>query len=213
MKVVIIGATGLVGSHVLKTLNDNNDIQKITILSRKSIEIESQKTELVLMSDMTSEKINNAKLEGDIFICALGTTIKKAKTKEMFHFVDYELVLAFANLALNKKCRKFYLVSALGAKCNSIFYYNRVKGQIEEAISKLELPEFVILRPSLLIGKREERRNLEKSAIIFYKLLNGIVPKKFLKRLGTEVDDIAHFVDLDIKRESTQRVRIITDFQ
>lgn len=96
-----------------------------------------------------------------MFIC-LGTTIKKAKTKEAFRKVDYEYVVEAGKLANAAKVENVLVISAMGADSKSKFFYSRVKGEMEETLKQLELNSLHIFRPSLLLGERNELRIGEK---------------------------------------------------
>jgi uncharacterized protein YbjT (DUF2867 family) len=97
-------------------------------------------------------------LASDVVICALGTTIKKAGSKERFREVDHDYPLAAARLALDAGARHFLLVSAIGASADSRVFYNRVKGELEDDLLALGFPLTTIVRPSLLLGDRSEFR-------------------------------------------------------
>jgi uncharacterized protein YbjT (DUF2867 family) len=100
----------------------------------------------------------------DVGLCCLGTTIKKAGTKELFFKVDHDYVVNFAKLCRSSGAKKFIVVSAMGADSNSSVFYNQVKGQMEKALEGLGFESLVILRPSLLLGDRSEVRRGESLA-------------------------------------------------
>jgi uncharacterized protein YbjT (DUF2867 family) len=107
---------------------------------------------------------NNIQLEeqniDDVF-CCLGTTMKKAGSKEKFRLVDFHYPVNLANYCLNNGAKQFLLVSSMGADANSGIFYNKVKGEVENAVSKLGYPRLDIFRPSLLLGDRNESRLAE----------------------------------------------------
>jgi uncharacterized protein YbjT (DUF2867 family) len=105
-------------------------------------------------------------LATDHLYCALGTTIKKAGTQEAFRKVDFELPLAAARLARQKGASHFLLVSSLGADPHARVFYSRVKGELEEAVLGLGYASVTIVRPSLLLGSRTERRPAESLAAL-----------------------------------------------
>jgi len=119
------------------------------------------------------------KLIVDDVFCCLGTTIKKAKSKEAFRAVDLEAPLLLAKISKELGAQKFILVSSLGANKNSSIFYNQVKGEVEEAIKQIGFGSFHILRPSLLLGPRQEERTGEDAAKFFYKVFGFLVPKKY----------------------------------
>lgn len=187
---LIAGATGLVGSELLSLLVDDTSYQKIHILVRKRINFESLK---IVEHVIDFEKLEDFQLNETIdhVFCTLGTTIKKAKTKENFRKVDFEYVFQLGKKAKEWKAEKFLLVSALGANAKSSIFYNRVKGDIENALKQLELPHLFIFRPSLLMGNRKESRQGEKTAIAVYKIINSLFIGKLKKYKGIDISQVA----------------------
>jgi uncharacterized protein YbjT (DUF2867 family) len=112
-------------------------------------------------------------LTADQLVCALGTTIGQAGSKERFRAVDFGIPLALGKLATERGVRHFLLVSALGADASSRVFYNKVKGELEEALSALSLRSLSIVRPSLLLGDRREFRLGESIAQRFAFLVPG----------------------------------------
>jgi uncharacterized protein YbjT (DUF2867 family) len=119
----------------------------------------------------------------DWVFCALGTTIRAAGSQEAFRRVDYEYPLAIAKLALLAGASHFLLVSALGANSRSLFFYNRVKGELEDAVRAVGYRSLTIARPSLLLGDRQERRFGEEVA----KRLGWILPSRWRPVHATQV--------------------------
>jgi uncharacterized protein YbjT (DUF2867 family) len=107
--------------------------------------------------------------------CCLGTTIKKAGSQEAFRAVDHDAVLAFARAAKRAGVRRFLVVTALGADARSSVFYNRVKGEAEQALQALGFESLVILRPSLLLGDRAESRPGERAAIVASRVLGPLL--------------------------------------
>jgi len=192
---LIAGATGLVGSELLQQIINESSYDKVHILVRKEIEIKSDKVvqHIVNFDELDKFEINDS--INHIF-CTLGTTIKKAKTKENFRKVDYDYVLALAKKAKDWNAEKFLVVSSLGANAKSKIFYNRVKGEIEKALSELKLNHLFIFRPSLLMGNRKENRGGEKSAIAVYKIINPLFIGKLKKYKGIQASQVAKAIML-----------------
>lgn len=155
---ILIGATGLVGGHVLRLLLESPVYSKVIAVSRRPVAVNHQK--LVRLETGSFDLLGSA-LEGvqaDDAFCCLGTTIRQAGTKAEFHKVDYGYVLEFAHSALRNGVQHFLLVSALGAQARSPVFYNRVKGLLEKEVGALGFAQTSIFRPSLLIGDRVEDR-------------------------------------------------------
>jgi len=187
---LIAGTTGLVGSELLQQIINKSAYNKIHILVRKEIEVKSDK---VIQHIIDFEKLGPFEIQEPIdhVFSTLGTTIKKSKTKENFRKVDYDYVLSLAKKAKEWDAEKFLMVSSLGANAKSGIFYNRVKGEIEKALSELKLNQLFIFRPSLLMGNRKENRGGEKSAIAVYKIINPLFIGKLKKYKGIQASQVA----------------------
>jgi len=156
---LLVGATGLVGSHCLRILLDDSAYDSVHILTRRPIPTLAGNPKAVEHVVDFDDFITAGEMpQVDHVFCALGTTIAKAKTKEAFRKVDYEYPLRIAELALAAGARHFVLVSSMSASPRSIFFYSRVKGEIEQAIDGLGFSAYTIIRPSVIDGERDEQR-------------------------------------------------------
>ena len=190
MKIVIIGATGLIGNRLVHDLLQSSSKIELTTITRKKIQIENDQLNQIIYPDLSLKTLSSLQLSADHFICCLGTTIKQAKTKENFKAVDLDLAVEFANLAKRSNAKSFHVISSKGANSDSLFFYNRVKGEMEKKIEDLSLPSVYIYRPSLLIGDRQEKRTGEKIGINSYHLLKRFLPNNLQKQIGSEVESI-----------------------
>lgn len=156
-RAVLLGASGLVGGHCLSLLLADPFYDEIFVLTRKPLEIKHPKlsSHVIDFSELEAHLIH---LRPDFIFCCLGTTMNQAGSKELFYKVDYEYPLVAAKAALACGTEQFLLVSAMGANSSSSIFYNRTKGQIENALIALNLPSLLIFRPSLLLGDRSEKR-------------------------------------------------------
>lgn len=210
MNVIIFGATGLVGHATLLELLNHPDINMVCSPQRRSQNIRHNKLHEVIQlqfdPDFVEGLSDEIKEKVDVIICALGTTIAKAGTSEKFRAIDFDLAFSTAKLA-QKMDAKFLVVSAAGANSNSPIFYNRVKGELEEAIKNLNLKSWIIFHPSLLIGKRTEKRTAEGLGIKFYKTLKPLLPKNLKALFGTEIDQLAKkIVDVSVEKNNESRV-------
>ena len=155
---VVIGSTGLVGKNVLMELSKKN-INTIAISRKKISDLPNNIDNLEIDFD-TFIKNDSFPACDHMYIC-LGTTIKKAGSKKEFIKVDYDYCLAMANKARMAGATKLSLVSSVGANSKTNNFYLRIKGELEEALKKIDFSIINIYRPSLLIGKRSESRLLE----------------------------------------------------
>jgi uncharacterized protein YbjT (DUF2867 family) len=158
---LLMGATGLVGRKLLKILLSSQQYGKIVVLSRRNIGMEDPKLVQVVTPFDQLEKYQTYFCVDEVYSC-IGTTIKKAKTKENFVKVDYGYALSAAKLAKEAGAKQFLTISAIGANPNSFFFYNIVKGQTERDLMALTIDSLHIFRPSLLLGERKEFRFKEK---------------------------------------------------
>lgn len=155
---LIIGATGLVGKACLYDLLEENEYTKIIAVVRKPMAIKHHQLEQLVVDDFDRLDEYAARLVADDVFCCLGTTIRVAGSRENFKKVDLTYPVKTARLALQNGARQFLLVSAMGAGSGSAIFYNRVKGEVEEAVSALGYPAVHLFRPSLLLGDRKETR-------------------------------------------------------
>jgi uncharacterized protein YbjT (DUF2867 family) len=154
---LLIGATGLVGGHCLELLLGDAAYRSVVTLGRRRLPLEHPKlTQHIVEFRRLRDNASLLQAE-DIFSC-LGTTIKKAGTKEAFREVDFTYQYEVARAAAESGARQLLLVSALGAHARSAVFYNRVKGELEAAVSHLPFDGVQIFRPSLLLGNRAEFR-------------------------------------------------------
>jgi uncharacterized protein YbjT (DUF2867 family) len=175
---VITGATGLIGRQLLQLLLEDAYYVNVKAVSRKPLDLQHPKLENVVV-DFDKLSASAAALKADDAFCCLGTTIRIAKTKEAFRKVDFEYPLEFARVTKNQGATRYWLISALGADKHSSIFYNRVKGEVEEAIQQVSFSSFYIFRPSLLLGDRIEKRQGEGAATIFFKMFGFLIPGKY----------------------------------
>jgi uncharacterized protein YbjT (DUF2867 family) len=171
MSASIAGATGLVGGHCVAAFVARPEFEQVELLVRRPTPLlASQRRAVERVVDFEKLGENDAILRTTHVVCALGTTMKKAGSKEAFRRVDYDYPLAIARLALARGAEHYLLVSSTGANADSRFFYNRVKGELEDAILGLGFLSVTIVRPSLLVGEREELRPAESIGRYFLML-------------------------------------------
>lgn len=157
----LAGATGLVGGELLSRLLASDLYSRVHVLSRRALntnhgKLASRVQPFADMPTMDQDTPDFFQVQ-DVF-CCLGTTIKAAGSKQAFEAVDYGHVLALAEICLQRGAQRFFLVSAVGANPHSKSFYSRVKGRIEIAVSQLDFDAVYWVRPSLLLGQRNEHR-------------------------------------------------------
>ncbi|WP_369426627.1 oxidoreductase [Paenibacillus ehimensis] len=163
---IVAGSTGLVGRELVSLLLDHPAYDRVITLVRTSSGIRHPKLEQRVISFDRLADESAVGFEGADVFCALGTTIKKAKTREQFRKVDYGYPMELGRLASASGAAQFLIVTAIGADKQSVFFYSRVKGETEDGLRALGLPSLHIFRPSLLLGEREEVRFGERMAAL-----------------------------------------------
>lgn len=206
---LLVGATGLVGSELLQLLLADNYFSSVIILNRKTINIQHPKLKEIIV-DFNQLENYASEINAQYFYCCLGTTIKKAGSQEAFKKVDYEYPLAIAQIAKANGAENFSIITALGADKNSSIFYNRVKGEIQDALIQLDFEQLQIIQPSLLLGERSEKRfgeNIgQKIAPIFNQLLIGGL-KKYKAIEGKQVARAMLFYS----KQANPKVQILTN--
>lgn len=150
-RVILAGASGLVGGHLLEGLIANPSVASVLVLARRPLAIAAPKVRQVQVDFSRLPALPAA----DEVYLALGTTIKVAGSQPAFRAVDFDANLAVAQAAHAAGVRRCGLVSAMGADAGSRIFYNRVKGELEQALSAIGFDSLVIVRPSLLLGDRD----------------------------------------------------------
>ncbi|SNS18005.1 Uncharacterized conserved protein YbjT, contains NAD(P)-binding and DUF2867 domains [Noviherbaspirillum humi] len=170
--VLLAGATGLIGSHCLRLLAEDPGVREVRALTRRPLKnLAGGGKVRACMVDFDHLDRHAGEFDADAVICALGTTLRAAGSRPAFRRVDHDYPLALARAARARGARHFLLVSAAGADPRSMIFYNRVKGELEQALRALDFPSLTIVRPSLLLGERSEHRPGEEWAKRFGWLL------------------------------------------
>lgn len=177
MKILIAGATGLVGNSVLQLALNNPQVSGVIAPVRKALP--SHPKLFAPVVDFENLPENEDWWNVDAIICALGTTMKTAGTREAFARVDLDYPLRIAAIAKRHGVRTFIFNSAIGANASSKFFYNRIKGQAEEGLSGMKFPSLVLVRPGLIGGVRKEQRRGESFGIAVTKILHPVLPAKY----------------------------------
>lgn len=165
---LIVGASGLVGQHLLHILLHNEAYDRIVVLVRSSLNKQHPKLiEHIVSFDMLEDQPSLFAVD-DVF-CCLGTTIKKAGSQEVMYRIDVDYPYTIAKLSQQQGAQQFLVVSAMGANPQSSIFYSRMKGDLEQKLAKLAYPSLSILRPALLLGERNEVRVGERLGSIVAK--------------------------------------------
>ncbi len=183
----VFGSSGLVGNYLVQLLSQHMDYSKIYSYARRKPELFLNKIEHI---DFNPESFSIPNEVDDVFVC-LGTTMKKAGSKDAFKKVDYEMVIEIAKQSRLSKAKRFIVVSSIGADPSTGNFYLRTKGQMEDEVKKIGFDYCGIVRPSLLLGSRKEFRFAEKISIAVFKFLSFIFVGPLRKYKGINGEDVA----------------------
>jgi uncharacterized protein YbjT (DUF2867 family) len=187
---LLLGASGLTGSHCLQLLLRDEAYSQVCIIVRRKLAVEHPKLAQHVV-DFELLNYNEQLLKGDDVFCCLGTTIKTAGSQEAFKRVDYDYPLTAAKIAFKNGVKNFLLVSSNGADAKSNIFYSRVKGELENALKKIGFKSLLIFRPSLLLGKRSESRFGEKVGEILGNIFKPLLAGPLKKYRPIEAEVVA----------------------
>jgi len=203
---IVIGASGLVGSFVTLKLLEDNSYEKVKVFVRRSLDITHKKLEEHIVN---FEKIDAWKefLIGDELYSALGTTIKKAGSKEAQYKIDFTYQYDAAEAASQNGVKNYFLVSSAGADYKSSNFYLRMKGNLDEKVQQLNFERIRIFRPSFLEGLRSEKRLGESIGIKIAGIVTKLIPalKKY-KPINASL--VADAMIKSANQTSSEKIRI-----
>ena len=189
---LIAGATGLVGKALVRLLLKKDYYEEIVILTRRELTVKDNRLKVVIIDDFDKlADYKNSMNVHDVY-CTLGTTRKKAGSKEAFLKIDLEYPLELAKLTMDQSNFQQYLVvTSLGANPDSPLFYNEAKGKVEEALIELNMKALKIFQPSLLLGYRDEFRLLEAIGKALSALLSFFVVGSKKRLWSIRGDEVA----------------------
>ncbi len=157
---VVIGATGLVGSEIVRELLAADDVERVVVVARRAPSVEHSKLEVRTVDFRSADELAAA-VRGDVLFSALGTTLRKAGSKEAQREIEQSFQVGAARAAKASGATCCVVVSSVGADPKALSFYTRLKGEIERDVAGLGFERVRFLRPSILLGDREESRPLE----------------------------------------------------
>ncbi|MFY9154187.1 MAG: NAD(P)H-binding protein [Prolixibacteraceae bacterium] len=174
----VIGASGLVGNELVLQLLNYYEFDLVRIFVRRATGIIHSKLEERII-DFEEPETWSKFVRGDVLFSTLGTTIKTAKTRDKQYRVDFFYQYEFAKAAAENDVSTLILVSSMGANARSSVFYSRIKGELEDAVSLLGFKRLIIFRPSILDGKRLEKRTGEKIGLVFTRFITQFIFKRY----------------------------------
>lgn len=207
----LLGATGLIGGHILETLKEEEFYSKVNVLVRRPFEDEHPKVNVILIDFNDPNEFKKAMADTDVVFCAIGTTKKKVKNdKKAYYKVDYDIPVNAATYCKEQGCEQFLIVSSMGADSRKRNFYLKLKGEVEDALRSINFESLEIFRPSLLLGPREEYRFFEDIGQAFSKILRFVLPLKYKPIEGEKVAKA--MVKYAQKKEGGVKVRSFEEF-
>jgi len=187
---VVAGATGMVGALLLRQLATSNDYAEVRVLGRRAPAQAHPKFRFI-ETDFGDLDKHAAALAADDVFCCLGTTLRKAGSQPAFERVDFHMVVDLARAAHKAGAKRFLVVSAVGASEKAAAFYSRVKGRMEQAVAAVGFEAVHIVRPSLLLGERVERRPAERFSQLVAPLLSPLLAGPLAKYRAVDGDEVA----------------------
>lgn len=176
-RLMLVGATGLVGGHVLQQALADPAVTQVVAPTRKPLTPQPRLINPVVDFERWPEDAEWWAV--DAVVCTLGTTLRAAGSQAAFYKVDHDHPLEVAYLARRHGARAFALNSALGADTGSRVFYSRTKGETERDLQAVGYPSLTLVRPGLIGGQRQESRPLEQLAVTVSRLVQPLLPKRY----------------------------------
>ncbi len=171
---ILLGASGATGNELLQILLADARYNKVKLFSRSRTDIANPKVEEHII-DMFKLENHTADFKGNDVFCCIGTTKAKTPDKETYRKIDLGIPTTAAKLAKANNINTFIVISAIGANKDSGIFYNRIKGEMQEAVIAQQIPNTHIVQPSLIVAERKENRFAEELATVFMKALNPLL--------------------------------------
>ncbi|WP_115060899.1 NAD(P)H-binding protein [Photobacterium damselae] len=210
VSLVIAGATGLVGSEVVNAALTTKNINKIFTLTRRALALDNPKIVQCVSKDLSLSAFNKVENEVAIGVIALGTTAKKAGSKEKLREIDVDLVVTTAKKMRTAGITHLIVVSCLGASPKALSHYLRCKGEMEKLIEEFGFERVTFLHPGPLAGKRSEDRPDEKLLQSLIKFVKPLMKGSLENYIPIEASTVAKAVIQIINDESQVRIERVT---
>ncbi len=185
MKLILVGATGLVGRHILEKAIADPRVTSLICPVRRALPALPKLVAPVVDFDQLPR--DAPWWQADAVLCALGTTMGVAGSREAFRRVDHDYPVAVAQHAIAAGTPTYVLNSALGASPTSLFYYNRVKGEVERDIAALGFASLTIVQPGLIGGTRDTHRPAEQASVYVVRALGRLLPRRLRINPATRI--------------------------
>jgi uncharacterized protein YbjT (DUF2867 family) len=204
-KALIFGSTGLIGNLLLKELVSSEIYSGIRIFVRQPAGTKEPKVEEVTIDFSALDIFSKVIMGDDLFIC-VGTTIKKAGSVKKMEEIDRDLPVRIASIASTNGVKRVAVVSSLGASASSQNYYLRIKGEMEDGIMKQNFETIAVVRPSMLLGERKEKRAGETAGKIIMKIFRPLLTGKLRKYRAIHGRDVARAMIAILQKDHVKNI-------
>lgn len=206
---ILLGATGLTGGILLQKLLEDPTYGKVILFSRSPVAVKDEKIEEHFIDLFKLDEYGEL-FNADVVYCCIGTTKSKTPNEETYRKIDYGIPVAAAKLCRENGIPTFEVISAMGSDAGSKVFYNRIKGEMEEAVLAQNINNTYIFQPSLIAGDRVEKRVLEDLAQKAMKVLNFVLRGPLEKYRSIHPETIATAM-IKVEKEGFPRNRILSN--
>ncbi len=189
-RVILVGASGLIGSNLLSELIRSEAISEILLLVRRSTGVSSSKVKELIVN-FEEPNSYSVDIQADIIYSCLGTTKSETPDSSLYRQIDLEYPLNLAKLGQKNGVAQFHIISSLGADTGSSNSYLKLKGELEQELKKLTMPSLHIYQPSFLIGERKKDRLADKIMKPFFRLIDPLLIGSLKKYRSIKAADVA----------------------
>lgn len=200
-KAIVFGATGFIGSHLLRDLLDNPDYEQVIAVARKPLTLNHGRL-TTLIGDLASLPALKPQLVADEVFIALGTTRKHTPDEAEYYKIDHDYPVLAAEIAKANGAKSVFLVTAVGADAGSSLFYVRTKGEVERDVLALNFDHTHIFRPSMILGERDEDRPRGRMIIAVWNVINPLLVGPVDRYRGLAGDEIARAIAKAAQREA-----------
>lgn len=187
---IILGATGLTGSYVLNKVLQREDYSKVIVFSRRELDVKHDKLEVIVCDLLNLEEQKDNFKADEVYVC-IGTTNMKTPNKKLYKEIDFGIPVTAAQLCRENSIDTIAVMSSLGANASSSVFYPKIKGEMEIAVLEMEIPNSYLLRPSMIMGPRKERRFGETMGKMLAFIISPLLIGPLKKYKGIHAETIA----------------------
>ena len=188
---IILGATGLTGNFVLEELLKNEEYSKLLVFSRIELGIKHDKLEVIICDLLKIEEQQEKFQANEVYVC-IGSTTNKTPNKKLYRDIDFGIPVAAAKLCKANKIKCISIISSLGANARSTVFYPKTKGEMENEVMAFGIEKTYLLRPSMILGARQENRLGESLGKILLSIISPFMLGKLTRYKGIEAKTIAN---------------------